>query len=77
MENDNAVTESKAIEQVLERLKARYTEVEPAAVSAAVKAAEGRLRGARIRGFVPIFVERRARAELDASGKHAESSGPA
>ncbi|MGW0949153.1 three-helix bundle dimerization domain-containing protein [Streptomyces sp. NPDC002623] len=76
-ENDNAVTESKAINQVLERLKARYKGMEPAAVGAAVRAAEERLRGARIRDFVPIFVERQARATLDASGEHTEPLGPA
>ncbi|MGW0949123.1 three-helix bundle dimerization domain-containing protein [Streptomyces sp. NPDC002623] len=60
-ESDGVVLESKAIEQVLERLKARYTGMEPTAVGAAVKEAEERLRDARIRDFVPIFVERQAR----------------
>lgn len=75
-DTDNGITENKAIEQASERLKARYASTEPAAVDAAVKAEE-RFRGARIRDFVPIFVERQARATLDASGEDSEPLRPA
>ncbi|MFJ8113416.1 three-helix bundle dimerization domain-containing protein [Streptomyces sp. NPDC096132] len=44
-----------------------YAGVAPAAIEAAVGATEDRLRDSRIRDFVPIFVERHARARLDAA----------
>ncbi|WP_435224455.1 three-helix bundle dimerization domain-containing protein [Streptomyces sp. Tue6028] len=68
--------EEKAIRQVAERLQSRYAEATPAAIEAAVRASEDRLRDSRIRDFVPIFVERRARALLDASGENAEPLRP-
>jgi hypothetical protein len=65
--------ETKAVEQVSERLRSRYATTEPAKVDAAVKVAHNNLRDSRIRAFVPIFVERQARAALDASGEHRQS----
>ncbi|MCW2901500.1 MAG: hypothetical protein JWO67_3765 [Streptosporangiaceae bacterium] len=70
------VSENKVIEQVSERLRSRYTTAEPAKVEAAVKAAHNNLRDSRIRDFVPIFVERHARATLDASGEQRQPHRP-
>jgi len=68
--------ENRAIEQISERLRSRYAEAAPARVDAAVKAAHDNLRDSRIRDFVPIFVERRARATLDASGEQRQPHRP-
>ena len=50
--------------QVIERLTSKYTDVPPDRVSAAVQQAHAQFDQSRIRDFVPLFVERRARAAL-------------
>jgi hypothetical protein len=67
------ISDNKAIDEVSERLRSRYAAAEPAKVDAAVKAAHDNLRNSRIRDFVPILVERQARATLDASGEQRRS----
>jgi hypothetical protein len=61
---DTELNEDEAIRRVAERLRLSYTSVDPSVVDAAVTVAQRRLLGARIRTFVPIFVEREARAAL-------------
>jgi hypothetical protein len=53
-----------AIAQVAQRLRARFTTVPEAQIEQKVHAEYHRFDGSPIRDFVPIFVERNARAEL-------------
>jgi hypothetical protein len=56
----------KAIEDVFARLKRRFAgRVDDATIESAVVSATERLRGAPVRSFVAVFVERRARALID------------
>ncbi|WP_405725328.1 hypothetical protein OG607_20730 [Streptomyces sp. NBC_01537] len=66
-------SETKAIQQISERLKSCYTTTEPATVDAAVRTARDNRLESRIRDYVPIFIERQARTTLDASGEHRQS----
>jgi hypothetical protein len=56
--------EAAAIGEVVRRLTAAYSDVPADKVAAAVQNALARFEFSRIREFVPLFVERRARAEL-------------
>ena len=56
--------EAAAIGEVVRRLTAAYSDVPADKVAAAVQNALARFELSRIREFVPLFVERRARAEL-------------
>jgi hypothetical protein len=58
------ISESMLIDQVVERLAARYTDVAPERVADVVHNAHARFEQSPIREFVPLLVERRARAEL-------------
>jgi hypothetical protein len=63
------LNEDEAIARVAERLRSTYPSVDPRVVDEAVTEARGHLGSARIRTFVPIFVEREARAALTATGR--------
>ena len=56
--------EAAAIGEVVRRLTAVYSDVPADKVAAAVQNARARFELSRIREFVPLFVERRAGAEL-------------
>jgi hypothetical protein len=56
--------EAAAIGEVVGRLTAAYSDVPADKVAAAVQNALARFDRCHIREFVPLFVERRARAEL-------------
>jgi predicted metalloprotease with PDZ domain len=68
--------EDKSVEQIFERLKSSYSMTEPAMVDEVVKAARDSLRDSRIRDFVPILIERRARAALDGAGERRQRFRP-
>lgn len=53
------------VRDVVGRLVLHYGSLDEATVEAAVREACQAFRGARVRAFVPILVERRARAVLD------------
>jgi hypothetical protein len=57
-------SEQQTIDQVAARLIDAYLEVEPAQVHKIVNAEYARFQGRPIRDFVPLFVERNARAKL-------------
>jgi hypothetical protein len=61
------VSEVTLIEQVVDRLAASYSEVPRDDVAQTVANAHHRFQGSTIREFVPLLVERRARAELSRS----------
>jgi len=58
------VSEVTLIEQVVDRLAATYSDMPRADVAQTVTKAHNRFSDSRIREFVPLLVERRARAEL-------------
>ncbi|MGW2027476.1 three-helix bundle dimerization domain-containing protein [Streptomyces decoyicus] len=58
-----------AVHNVATRLQSAYPSVDPAAVDALVKTAYEQLHQARIRTYIPILVERRARSMLNASSR--------
>jgi hypothetical protein len=58
--------EDEAVHKVTERLKSAYRQrYEPEAVEATVNAAREHFDGSPIRDFIPVLVERRARAALN------------
>ncbi|WP_328382412.1 hypothetical protein OHS81_03820 [Streptomyces sp. NBC_00400] len=58
-----------AVQNVIARLRSAYPSVDPATVDALVKTAYDQLHQARIRTYVPILVERRARTMLTAGSR--------
>ena len=58
------ISETLLIDQVVQRLATRYAELPPDQVTGAVHSAHARFEHCPIREFVPLLVERRARAEL-------------
>ena len=56
--------ETHQINEVIGRLAASFTAVPASAIAATVDHELARFDGSRIREFVPLFVERRARVEL-------------
>lgn len=60
--------EDRAIEDVIGRLKERYPATAPMDIVSAVMAARDRFTDARVRDFVPVLIEREARAQLLAGG---------
>ena len=58
------LNEQQIIDQIAERLSGMYTSVSPDAVSRLVHAEYARFNGRPVRDFVPLFVERSAKAEL-------------
>ena len=61
---DPAAREANDIVEVTRRLSTRYPDLPSATVQAAVDQAHQKFAGARIRDFVPVFVERTARDTL-------------
>jgi len=58
------ISETLLIDQVVARLMTRYADLPPEEVAGAVQSAHARFDQCPIREFVPLLVERRARAEL-------------
>ena len=58
------LSEQQIIDQLAGRLVDVYTEVEPESVSRIVQQEYARFDGRPIRDFIPLFVERNAKAEL-------------
>jgi hypothetical protein len=65
--------EDDAVQEVLGRLGLVYGSLDGATVELAVREAWEAFRQARIRAFVPILAERRARAVLDAAARRHRS----
>lgn len=58
------IDERVMVEQVERRLADRHTDIPAERITAIVQGAYAQFEHSRIRDFVPLFVERRARAEL-------------
>lgn len=63
-EHNQAAHEAREIDEVVERLQARFPDIARERVRAAVTDAHHAFDGRPIRDFVPVFVERTARAAL-------------
>jgi hypothetical protein len=57
--------EGRAIEEIIERLSDRYPKATPEQVQHAVADAQRHFNRAAVRDFVPILIEREARARLE------------
>jgi hypothetical protein len=64
-QNDPAAHEAREINEVVQRLRDRYPDIDPDRVHAVVADAHRVFDGRPIRDFVPVFVERAARTALD------------
>jgi hypothetical protein len=65
--------EQAQLREVVERLAGRYPTLPPDTVHGVVRDLHARFEGARIREFVPLFVERKARSALTALSASASS----
>jgi hypothetical protein len=68
--DDGAMTrepsdEDKAIADVIERLQARFPQTAEIEIDGAVRDAQRSFERARVRDFVPVLVEREARARIE------------
>ncbi len=64
MSGDKVVDESKAISEIVERLRERFPEASPESVAAAVEYARTTFSEAKVRDFVPVLIEKEAKARL-------------
>lgn len=64
MPGDNVVDEAKAIAEIVERLQARFPDSSPETDAAAVDTARETLSRAKVRDFVPVLIEKEAKAHL-------------
>jgi hypothetical protein len=60
-----ALDETTQLGEVIERLALSYPTVSPATIAEVVDELHARFTGARIREYVPLFVERRAQTALN------------
>jgi hypothetical protein len=67
------ISEDLMIAEVERRLASRYAQFPTTEISAIVQSARERFAQSPIRDFVPLFVERNARARLDKLGRLAAS----
>jgi hypothetical protein len=58
------LSEQAAMTQLEQRLTGKYADIPPDRVASAIRQAQARFERSKIRDFVPLLVERRARAEL-------------
>ena len=59
------LSEQTIIDQVADRLTTRYPTIPAESVTAVVRGVHARFDGRRVRGYVPLLVERFARTQLE------------
>ncbi|KUI45467.1 hypothetical protein AU198_17855 [Mycobacterium sp. GA-1199] len=59
------LSEQQVLDQIADRLSVSYPSVPADAVTGLVREHHARFEGRPIRDFIPLFVERKARAELE------------
>lgn len=64
MPDDKVVDEAKAIGEIIERLQARFPDASPETVAGAVEKARESFSQAKVRDFVPVLIEKEAKARL-------------
>ncbi len=64
MSGDKVVDENKAISEIVERLRERFPDASPESVADAVEYARATFSAAKVRDFVPVLIEKEAKARL-------------
>jgi hypothetical protein len=64
MSDDKIVDESKAIAEIVERLRERFPDASPDSIADAVEYARSTFSDAKVRDFVPVLIEKEAKARL-------------
>ncbi|WP_270352827.1 three-helix bundle dimerization domain-containing protein [Microbacterium testaceum] len=57
--------EAAVIDEIVERLETRFPNQSPSAIRSAVEEARVHFARARVKDFVPLFIEREAKARLE------------
>ena len=69
------MSEQTVIDQLVVRLTSRYPAISESTVSMVVRDIHAKYDGRPLRDFIPLFVERNARNELERLGAVADQSG--
>ena len=69
------LSEQTVIDQLVGRLTSRYPAISESTVSMVVRDIHAKYDGRPLRDFIPLFVERNARNELERLGAVADQSG--
>ena len=69
------LSEQTVIDQLVVRLTSRYPAISESTVSMVVRDIHAKYDGRPLRDFIPLFVERNARNELERLGAVADQSG--
>jgi trans-aconitate methyltransferase len=64
MPDDKVIDEGKAIGEIVERLQERFPDATPQAIDDAVECARTSFSDATVRDFVPVLIEKEAKARL-------------
>ncbi len=72
---EKGIDEAVARQEIIDRLGLAYPDVEPSKVEAIVLEAYAGMADAKVRDFVPVLVEREAKARIKAS-RIAEATSP-
>ena len=64
MPDDKVIDEGKAIGEIVERLQERFPDATPQAIQDAVEYARTSFADATVRDFVPVLIEKEAKARL-------------
>ena len=62
------MSEQTVIDKLVDRLSSGYPSIEPAIVASVIRDVHARYDGRPLREYVPLFVERNAKAELNRLG---------
>ncbi len=64
MPEDRSIDEDRAVAEIAERLQERFPDRPAAEVIAAIDEARASFDGAKVRDFVPVLIEKEAKAHL-------------
>ena len=64
MPDDKVLDEGKAIGEIVERLQAKFPDASPETITSAVEQARESFAQAKVRDFVPVLIEKEAKARL-------------
>ncbi|SIT83452.1 three-helix bundle dimerization domain-containing protein [Microbacterium sp. RU33B] len=64
MPEDRSIDEDRAVAEIAERLQERFPDKPAAEIVAAIDEARASFDGAKVRDFVPVLIEKEAKAHL-------------
>lgn len=64
MPDDKSVDEDKAVAEIAGRLQERFPDAAPESIADAIAKARASFAGAKVRDFVPVLIEKEAKAHL-------------